>query len=57
MYFGVASFQGPAQLFVACSMEKWEEPGIFFSREHDIIDKGQKKLRTKKRSFTYCSPN
>jgi len=57
MYLGVASFQGPAQLLVACSMEKWEEPGIFFSREHDIIDKGQKKLRTKKRSFTYCSPN
>ena len=26
---GVASFLGPAQLFVACSTEKRGEPGIF----------------------------
>jgi len=25
----VASFPGPAQLSIACSMVKWEEPGIF----------------------------
>ena len=25
----IASFPGPAQLSVACSMEKWGEPGIF----------------------------
>ena len=27
--FQVASFPGPAQLFVACSTEKWGEPGMF----------------------------
>ena len=27
--FGLASFPGPAQLFVACSTEKRGEPGIF----------------------------
>jgi len=35
----IASFPGPAQLFVTCCMEKQGEPGIFFSREHEIIDK------------------
>jgi len=25
----LASFPGPAQLFITCSTEKWGEPGIF----------------------------
>jgi len=45
--FQIASFPGPAQLFITCSMEKWEEPGIFSHGEHDIINKWQKKEKAK----------
>ena len=34
----LASFPGPAQVFVACSMEKRGEPGMF-PREHYVTDK------------------
>ena len=37
-YEWLASFPGPAQLFVTCSTKKRGEPGIF-SREHDVIGK------------------
>ena len=34
-----ASFTGPAQLSVACSMEKPWRAWYLFSREHDVIGK------------------
>ena len=30
VYTYIASFPGPPQLSVACSTEKWGEPGIFY---------------------------
>jgi len=50
MYLGLASFQGPAQLLVACSMEKWEEPGIF-SRVSMTSSKKGKKIQNDKVKF------
>ena len=38
LYSPLASFPGPAQLFVTCSMES----GYLFSREDDIVDKWPK---------------
>ena len=34
-----ALFSGPTQLFVACSMEKQEEPGIFSSTNQLLIQR------------------
>ena len=44
----VASYPGPAQLFVACSMEKQGEPSIF-------SENGKKFGRTNRLCFAYCS--
>jgi len=43
--------QAPTQVFSACSMEKWGEPGIFSPLSMTSSTCG----RTKKQSFAFCS--
>ena len=50
----LASYPGPAQLFVACSTEKRGESGNF-SQWDDVSWKWRKFGRTNRLRFTYCS--
>ena len=49
----IASFSGPAQLFVTCSTEKWGEPGIFshVSMMKSTNAKKKKKNQNEKAKF------